>query len=464
MNDKPNIIWLTLDSVRYDHTTMSGYERKTTPNIQFLAERSDTTSFSSCFSHARSSPASVPSILSGTYPSRHRTYFGNRQQFPSELPLVSELLSDAGYRTVGLSNNGYASSLTNLDRGFDDFTLLGSTPKEILRSAGLKNVLKYLANIRRHSVGFKTDIHAHSGGYLLNEIAKEEVQKTRQPVFMYVHYNEPHRAYYPPLPFLDRFTDDIEMEGSEAATLALRIHHNLLNIVANGCDLSDEEWDALIAMYDSEIAYTDALVGELLEIIEEQLGETIVVVTADHGELFGEDGMLAHKYSIHNAVLNVPMVIKGIPELSDEGIIQHSDVVRTLLEVAGAETETIQGVDLRTETREYAISQSGDADLEPLLEENPDFDRSKFCTEEYSVIQDGEYKFIQRPDDPQLYRLPDEETNIIKEAEEQAAEMDAWLTEWLKTEGQRAGSGSEVQLDDEMRSRLADLGYLDHEM
>lgn len=464
MSQQPNIIWLTLDSVRYDHTTMSGYERDTTPHIQKLANHSDGVSFSSCFSHARSSPASVPSILSGTYPSKHRTYFGNSKQFPSEIPLVSELLSNAGYRTVGLSNNGYASSLTNLERGFDDFTLLGSTPKEILQSAGPKNVLKYLANIRRHSVGFKTDFHAHSGGYLLNELAKEKIRETRQPLFMYVHYNEPHRAYYPPLPYLDRFTNNIEMKGSEAASVALEIHHNLLQVVANGCNLSEEEWDALIAMYDSEIAYTDDLVGKLLEIIEEQLGETIVVVTADHGELFGEDDMLAHKYSINNAVLNVPMVINGIPELSDEGIIQHSDVMRTLLEIAGAETETIQGVDLRTDTREYAISQSGDADLEPLLEKNPDFDQSKFCTEEYSVIQNGEYKYVQRPDDPRLYRLPDEKTNIIEEAEEQSAEMDAWLTEWLETEGQQVETGSEAELDDKMKSRLADLGYLDHEM
>jgi uncharacterized sulfatase len=365
---------------------------------------------------------------------------------------------------VGLSNNGYASSLTNLDRGFDDFTLLGSTPKEILQSAGLKNLLKYLANIRRHSVGFKTDFHAHSGGYLLNELAKEKIRETRQPFFMYVHYNEPHRAYYPPLPYLDKFTNNIEMEGPEAASVALEIHHNLLEVVASGCDLSDEEWDALIAMYDSEIAYTDDLVGKLLETIEEQLGETIVVVTADHGELFGEDDMLAHKYSIHNAVLNVPMVITGIPELSDEGIIQHSDVMRTLLEIGGAETETIQGVDLRTETREYAISQSGDDDLEPLLEKNPDFDKTKFCTEEYSVIQDGEYKYVQRPDDPRLYHLPDEDTNSIEEAEEQSAKMDAWLTEWLETEGQPVGIGSESTLDDTMKSRLADLGYLDHEM
>lgn len=464
MNERPNIIWLTLDSVRYDHTSMSGYDRETTPNIQELADSSDGVSFSSCFSHARSSPASIPSILSGTYPSRHRTYFGNRRQFPNGLPLVSELLGDVGYRTIGLSNNGYASSLTNLDRGFDDFTLLGSTPREVLQSAGIKNLLKYLFNIRRHSVGFNTDFHAHSGGYLMNEIAKERVRESEQPLFFYVHYNEPHRAYYPPLPYIDRFTDDIEMGPAEAASFALEVHNNLLSIVANGCDLNPDEMDALLAMYDSEIAYTDALVGELLEVIEEHLGETIVVVTADHGELFGEDDMLAHKYSLHNAVLNVPMVVRGVPDLSDNGIIQHSDVVRTLLEVAETETETIQGVDLRTDTREYAISQSGESDLEPLLEWNPDYDTSKFCVEEYSVIQDGVFKYVQRPDEPRLYQLPDEDTNVIREEKNRTKEMDKWLTEWMETEGRPIESGAEVELDDEMRSRLADLGYLDHEM
>lgn len=464
MNRKPNIVWITLDSVRYDHTTMGGYERDTTPQIQSVADASDGLSFDSCFSHARSSHSSVPSILSGTYPSRHRTYFGNSRQFPDELPLVSELLGDVGYRTVALTNNAYGSSLTGLDRGFDDSSLLGSSPQELLNSAGLKNLLKYAANIRRHSVGFSTDSHAHSAGYLMNELAKEELRSTDEPLFYYIHYNEPHRAYHPPLPYLDRYTDDIEMDGREAASLAMEIHHNLLDIVANGCDLSESEMEALLAMYDGEIAYTDRLVGELVDVIEEHLGETILVVTADHGELFGEDDMLAHKYSMHNAVLNVPMVVKGIPGLSDDGLVQHTDVVRTMLEIAGAETETIQGVDLRTETREYAISQSGASDLQPLLERNPDYDSSKFCTEEYSVIQDGEYKYIQRPDDPRLYRLPDEEADLIDQESEQAAEMDTQLDDWLETEGQPVGTGSRAEVDEEMRSRLADLGYLDHEM
>jgi len=167
---------------------------------------------------------------------------------------------------------------------------------------------------------------------------------------------------------------------------------------------------------------------------------------------------------MHNAVLNVPMVVSGVPDLSGSGIVQHSDVARTLLEIAGADTGTIQGVDLRTESREYAISQSGASDLGPLLERNPGFDRMKFCTDEYSVIQDDEHKYVQRPDDPRLFELPDEETDVIDEREAESNEMDAWLTEWLETEGSQSGSGSEAELDEKMRSRLADLGYLDHEM
>lgn len=462
--ERPNIIWLTLDSVRQDHTSMDGYHRDTTPNIQAIADREDGVAFSSCFSHARASATSIPSILSGTYPSRHRTYYGDRTAFPDELPLVAELLADVGYTTAAVSNNGYASSLTGVDRGFDEFTLLGSTPVEILRSAGIRSVLKYLTNIRQHSVGFKTDFHAHSGAYLVNEIAERKISGADEPFFLYVHYNEPHRAYYPPLPFLDRFTDELPMSAEAAATLAMEIHHNLVEIVANGCELDTDDMAALKAMYDGEIAYTDERVGELYETIQRELGETIIVITADHGELFGEDDMLAHKYSMHNAVLNVPMVIQGLSGLSNEGIIQHSDVMRTLLEVAGAETETIQGVDLRSETREYAISQSPPGSIEPLLEYNPEFDRSKFPTKAYSVIQNGEFKFVARPDMPRFYKLPDESSDLRSEYPERTKQMEKQLSEWLATAGSRVGTGENIDIDEQMRSRLADLGYLDHEM
>lgn len=464
LTTKPNIIWLTLDSVRQDHTTMGGYDRRTTPHIQKIADSPNGVAFSSCFAHARASATSVPSILSGTYPSRHGTYYRESLAFPKDLPLAAELFRDAGYSTVGVSNNEYASSLTGVDRGFDEFVLLGSSPTSILKNAGLWNVLKFISKIRTHSVGFSTDTHAHSGAYLLTEIAKREIRRAEEPLFMYVHYNEPHRAYYPPLPYLNRFNKDLPVTGAEAAEIAMDVHHNLVEYVANGCDLTNEELAALKAMYDAEIAYTDDRVGMLYDYIQKELGETVVVITADHGELFGEDDMLAHKYSMHNGVLHVPMVVKGLTNLADEGVVQHADVLYTLLAAAGGKTETIQGIDLRNDTRQYAISQSPKDSVEPLLTENPNYDTSRFPTEPYSLIQDSTFKYVQRPDTPQLYRLPDESKNVIDSYPEIAEQFDSQLTEWLNTEGQLVGQGKSIKIDKNTRERLADMGYLDHEM
>ena len=464
---KPNIIWITLDSVRQDHTSLDGYRRDTTPHLAEIADKPAGISYSRCFSHASVTATSAPSILSGTYPSRHGTYYEGRHTFPDDLPTVAELLSAEGYHTACLSNNTYAGPVTNLDRGFKEHTILGSTLHGIWNSAGPKALLKYLLNLRRHSVGFETDLQAHSGAYLMNEITSRWLKKfsnRHEPFFLYLHYNETHRAYYPPLPYLDRFTDEIEMSPREAAEFSMYVHHNLIEIVANGANLTEDELEALIAMYDSELAYTDERIGELFKLVREILGETIFIVTADHGELFGENDRLGHKYNMHNGLLNVPMVIYGLDGLAEETLVQHSDVMATILELVGADTESLQGVDLRNDTREYAISQAKPTTLDPLLEYNPDFDTSSYCTEGYSVIQDEKFKYYQYPDTPELFELPDETTDVSDQEQAVAAELDEYLTEWLQTEGVRAGEGETVELDDEAKSRLSDLGYLSHEM
>ena len=466
-DNTPNIVWLTLDSVRQDHTTMGDYDRDTTPNIQAVADASDGVAFSNCIAHAPATRPSGPSILSGTYPSRHGTYYGDKSAFPNDLPTVPELLSETGYRTAAVSNNGFVGPATGVDRGFDDFTLLGSSPLEIWRNAGSISLAKYLLNIRRHSVGFNTDFHSHSGAYLVNEIAKRHVREfgeTGEPGFLYVHYNEPHRGYYPPLPYLDSFTDDLNLSPQEAASISMDIHHNLLDVIANGIDLTDEEMAALKAMYDAEIAYTDDRVGTLLNAVENELDNVIVVITSDHGELFGEDNMLAHKYSMHNAVLKVPLVIRGIEGLSDDGLVQHADVVETLLRIAGAETSTVQGVDLREDRRKYAISQYPGGSLDPLIERNPNFDTSRYSSESYSVIQDGSHKFTEWPGKGHLYELPDEENNLRDRRPKYAAKLESALSEWLSTEGQTVTTNRNAAVDDELRDHLKDLGYLDHEI
>jgi len=475
---RPNVIWITLDSLRADHTTMQGYDRDTTPHLNRIATDSGGQFIDECISHGRYTLMSSASILSGLYPSRHRVGL-DRGRLPDATTTIAERFRDHGYHTACLTRNPLAGSATGVDRGFDRFELL--YPRSLLRVAGPITVAKYLRNIRRHSVGFETDLRQHATAYLMTAVAENWIDSfadEAEPFFLYVHYNEPHRPYCPPLPYRRAFAEDIELSASEAAATAMRVHDNLVEIVANGCDLSDAEWEALIAMYDAEIAYTDACVGRLFDAIQRStLGETIVVITADHGEFFGEHGFLAHKYAMDDAVLAVPLVTHGLAGPANENApVQHTDVMTGLLRTAGADTTGVQGIDYREEKREYTISQDNAISPESLLEYNPDFDVSRLTIGESSVIRRCGFKLEKSAAGRTLYRLPDETTDVADRHPEIADRLDRTLSEWLRTEGRPIerdeageanngeGDSGEAELTDAMRRQLADLGYLDDEI
>jgi uncharacterized sulfatase len=458
----PNVIWLTLDSVRADHTSMAGYRRDTTPNLQRIATNPEGTNFPDCIASSNGTPVSSASILTGTQPSRHQVKI-SAEFLPSELDTVPELFGERGYRTACLSRNAYLGPGLGLDRGFDRFELIVSS--SLYRAVPPSTLVKWLVNIRKHSAGFTTDASKHATPYLMNDVLKRwlrEFERDEDPFFLYAHYNEPHRPFYPPLPYHDTYTDEIEMSPDEAAETAMRVHRENDAIVANGCTLSEVEWDALHAMYDAEISYTDEMVGRLYDFVQSRdLGETVFVVTADHGEHFGERGELAHVLGLDDAVTNVPLVVDGLPEASSDGVVQHIDVMKTLVAMAGGRTEQFQGVDLRHEAREYAISQRGPTDFQRFLTHNENFDTSRFPASLTSAFRNTEFRYLTADDRTELYRLPDEETDVSASEPDVAAEFEAYAEEWLRTEGTPVGTAESGRLTDGMRRQLRDLGYVE---
>lgn len=465
MGDRRNIIWITLDSVRADHTTVGGYQRDTTPELERIAAGHAGNSFSKAFAAGHGTPFSSASILSGTYPLRHGLCSHN-DAFPDELRTVPELLGDCGYRTACISRNMYVSPGTGLDRGFDRFAWLDSST--FLRETPPTVLVKYLLNLRRHSAGFTTDASKHATPYLVNGIAKRwlrEFQREDDPFFLYLHYNEPHRPYYPPLPYRDRYTADLSMTPKEATELSMSVHRNLNEVVANGYSLSPREQQALVSMYDAEIAYTDEMVGRFVDAVDALgLDDTTVVITADHGELFGEYGLLSHKAVLHDAVIHVPLVIRNLDgvEHQTDNLVQHTDVARTLVERAGGETSQFQGIDLRTEQREYAISQRPPDDFTAFTSHNPEFDISRFHTGALTAFRSNEFKYQWSEDHEQLFRLPDEETDVKDQFPDLTADMHEALSTWLETECQPivAGTQDDARMTDGMKRQLRDLGYL----
>jgi arylsulfatase A-like enzyme len=466
MDGPPDVVWVTLDSVRADHVSMGGSHRDTTPNLRRIADAEDGAYFPHCFASGNGTPVSSASILTATQPSRHGLG-GDNEVVPEALPTVPELLGEAGYRTACISRNSYVSSGTGLDRGFDRFAWISSS--SLLDAVPKTTLLKWALNIRRHSAGLTLDAAKHATPFLLNDMAKrwiDDFTADADPFYLYLHYNEPHRPYYPPLPYLDAYTDEIDATPEEAVDIAMRVHRDAVRIMAEGCDLSARELDAMKAMYDAEIRYTDECIGRLFDYVQSLDRDVTFVVTADHGELFCEHGLLAHRLVLTDPVTHIPLVVHG-PDVADgiadrrEEMVQHVDLSTTLVARAGGETGTCQGVDLRQTARDGAISQRPPASFDQYLDHNPDFDTSRFHADWLTSYRTHEYRFQHSADRTELFVPPDEETDVAADHPDVAADLDARVTDWLETEGRTVAAGEGSGLTDEMRDQLRDLGYME---
>lgn len=463
MSNRPNIIWITLDSVRADHTSMSGYRRDTTPNLQRISDSVSGVAFKNCFSHSSSTHPSSGAILTGKPPSYNTVgIYGER--VPDQLTTIPEYLRDAGYRTACLSRNSYVSSATGLNRGFDKFKWISSST---IYRTGFSTLLGYFLNLRKHSAGFSLDTAKHSSPYLMNSVAGRwlsSFSKYDEPFFLYLHYNEPHRPYYPPLPYIDKYAPEIKMRADKAAEFCVDVHYRLNEIVANGCNLSEDELEAIKAMYDAEIAYTDEMIGRLFDHVQSiGFDETVFIVTADHGEYLGEYGLLSHGTALHDEVIHVPLVIHGLDDLEakENDIVQHSDVMKTLLEYGDIKSGEIDGVNLHKESREYAVSQREPQDFEHLYKHNPDFDASRFHKPLLTAVRTEDYKYLSSDWRSELFELPNENQDVSDKRPDKLEDLEFKRKQWMDKWDEPIGGGVEGEFSGAMKKQLSDLGYLE---
>lgn len=468
MASRPNIVWITLESTRADHTSMGDGDRDTTPNLQRLADRPSGRYFGNCHSHGIWTLTSSASILTGVRPTRHGALAVN-DAIPDSIATVPELFGDAGYETACFSPNAHLSSATGLDRGFDEFTWIGKST--LPGAVGLPTVLKYLARIRRHGGGLTTDTRKHGTGYMMTEAIEDwlgDRESADDPFFMYAHYGDPHHPYHPPLPSFRDCVADLDLSAEQASELALSHHANRHELMAEGCDLRDAEWDALQTLYDAEIEYTDSLVGGLIDHVESLgLDDVVFVVTADHGELFGEQNLVGHVVSVADALSHVPLIVDGLDGVTDyDGdVVQHADVVRTLLAAAGVDHEGLHGVDLRRSEREYGIVHRGakrcEKNVGKIREHDPSFDPPHPPDEPLTAVRDGEYRYVTGPETERLSRLPDEGDDISDDRPAVVDRFDSAVADRLAADEAAAGDEpTRGEFSDGMRAQLADLGYL----
>lgn len=291
------IILISLDTLRPDHLGVYGYPRETSPRIDELAQQGFV--FDRALASAPNTPPSQMSMMTSLYPGRHG-FTGEGDKLAPGLETLAQRLQAAGLRTAGFVDGGYLHEAFGFGRGFDTYSDEGGGLAKILPRA-----LRWL------------DAHGE------------------EPFFLFLHSYDIHAPYISPPPYGGMFHEQ-PYAGGLVPTV-----EQMDALFFSGTQLAAAEMQHLVDSYDEGIRYTDTEIGRLLDRLEERgrLEDTLVILTSDHGEEFGEHGSVIHWQLYFQPNLRVPLIVRppgglaGPLRLADQA--ELIDILPTLLDLAG---------------------------------------------------------------------------------------------------------------------------------
>jgi hypothetical protein len=312
LHPRPNVLLITLDSVRADLLHFDG--QVVAPNLARLAERGIAT-------EARATTSwTLPSHVA-LFTGQPDLVHGVEQDgfaIPPGLTTLPEKLKALGYRTFGVYSGPYLDPRHGFDRGFDAY-VPGYGPELAEAARAAAEALARVHDARTPAEAYeRLEANAAAAGALevashgdrssavVSDLVIEELQRAAQgtrPFFVFAHYFDTHYDYDPPSPYDTRF--DPDYEGSIDGK---RYGYRLSQPLPSPRDLHH-----LKALQAGELAWTDSQIGRVLDTLGE-LGlaeNTVVIVTADHGEEFGEHGGLGHRRTLYEEALRVPLIVRG---------------------------------------------------------------------------------------------------------------------------------------------------------
>jgi len=326
----PNVFVVLVDTLRADHLSVYGYGEPTSPFVDKFASLA--TVYTNAISQASWTRPSCASLLTSLYPPDLQMREMDRP-LPQDIPILSQFLKVDGYLTAGIVSSIQVSRIFGFDKGFDVLDIGRSR----FNGAGLEPALARLRLKPRED----TYPRYNAEDLTSQAIAWIESQRTRdRPLFMYLHYSDPHEPYRPP-PDHDRWR---EFSGPRGRTLL----EPPSRIPRDGATFSEAEVEALTARYDAEIAFFDEQFGRLMRHLMESdlFSNSLVILTSDHGEEFLDHGAWGHSTTLYKELLHVPLIVKYPVDLSVEEGQQVSrpvalvDVVPTVEDVLGADWRT----------------------------------------------------------------------------------------------------------------------------
>jgi arylsulfatase A-like enzyme/Tfp pilus assembly protein PilF len=396
----PNVLLISIDTLRADHLGCYGYSLAETPTLDGLAAKGLR------FERAATvTPLTLPahcSLMTGKFPASHGVRDNGGFYLGEDQTTLAKVLKARGFRTGGFIGAFVLDSRWGIQQGFE----------------------KYFDNFDLSKFqGTGMDSVQRRGDDVVDAALEWLHRKDGRPFFCWVHLYDPHTPYEAPEPYRSRFAD------------------------------------ALPGPYDAEIAWSDSLVARVLESLEHEgrLRNTFVIVVGDHGESLGEHGEKTHGFFIYDATIRIPLLISGprVPARVVPDQVRIVDVMPTILDLLGIPPPPgVQGVSL------LPLARGEHMTLQALSESY--YPRYHYGWSELTGLRDGRYEFIRAPR-RELYDLrsdPGEGQDLSGPDAGKADLLASALETMLKRVTRTAPLKGPERVDPETEERLAALGYL----
>jgi arylsulfatase A-like enzyme len=423
----PHIILIIMDTVSAKRCSLYGHTCSTTPGLARLA--TDAVVYRHCFTPAAWTIPSHISLFTGLFPGQHG---GNNMNFiyPGEYYTLPEVLKDSGYATMAISSNLLISRQMKFNFGFDEFhsmeslfstdryyhmreTINALKPqiKSDLKEAGLilqkswaekyplypvQHILdriywKYWGNIIEYSS------HATKRTFQLAQKLLKRIRNS--PVFLFINVMEAHDKYNPPR----RFLQGLDRKQLKETSLNKR---GALDFYFDPPELPYEK-ELVRRLYEQEVTYLDEVLSDFMHFLEKAglQDDTLLIVTADHGESLGEHGIWGHIFGLYNELIHVPLLIKYPRSFGLKGdnpqLVQLHDLFATLVEVSRAPFPVPPtSTSLLGPRRTQAFAELTDisTSLAGILRRQRNFPRQAFMQPCRCVIDEDLYKLMEWAD------------------------------------------------------------------
>jgi arylsulfatase A-like enzyme len=413
---RPNVLLIVVDGLRADRL----FNARLAPTLARLAE--DGLSFASARSAAPWTRPSISSLFTGTLPSRHGVERErNSDVLPTGLPTLAGALRQAGYATGAVSANLHLHPAFGLDRGFG-----------------------YL----------RADLE---DGHRLSQRVLEWIDtRPVDPFFAFAFYMDTHHPFHH-RPGFDRSS---HLEADEPAWG--KMTSGKARARAGAEDPSPKQVEYVAALYDENVQYSDEGIAMLLKGLEERglLKDTLVVVTADHGEAFAEHGDLFHGWNLYEELLHVPLIANGGPLTvagRREMPVSLIDLAASILSLLGISVDEFPGWP--------GLLAATPGEGKPA----PTYAETRFRGADAAAIVDGPDKLIWHREDgeSELYDLvddPGERDDVSEVHAERAAALQVQLEDRLSTlvdrRADQPSTPTDARVPREVIDKLEALGYL----